>query len=26
VAALKRAEHEDYYDRHTDFSPFSLRT
>jgi len=26
VAALKRAEHEDYYDRHTNFSPFSLRT
>jgi len=26
VAALKRAEHEDYYDRNTDFSPFSLRT
>jgi len=26
VAALKRAEHEDYYDRDTDFSPFSLRT
>jgi hypothetical protein len=26
VAALKRAEHEDYYDRSTDFSPFSLRT
>ena len=26
VAALKRAEHEDYYDRHTDFSPFSLKT
>jgi hypothetical protein len=26
VAALKRAEREDYYDRHTDFSPFSLRT
>jgi hypothetical protein len=26
VAALKRAEHEDYYDRRTDFSPFSLRT
>lgn len=26
VAALKRAEHEDYYDRHTDFSPFTLRT
>jgi len=26
VNALKRAEHEDYYDRHTDFTPFSLRT
>jgi len=26
VAALKRAEHEDYYDRQTDFSPFALRT
>jgi len=26
VAALKRAEREDYYDRNTDFSPFSLRT
>jgi queuosine precursor transporter len=26
VAALKRAEHEDYYDRHTDFSPFTLET
>jgi uncharacterized integral membrane protein (TIGR00697 family) len=26
VDALKRAEHEDYYDRHTDFTPFSLRT
>jgi uncharacterized integral membrane protein (TIGR00697 family) len=25
VAALKRAEHEDYYDRDTDFTPFSLR-
>jgi len=25
VAALKRAEQEDYYDRNTDFSPFSLR-
>jgi hypothetical protein len=24
VAALKRAEHEDYYDRHTDFNPFKL--
>ena len=26
VKALKRAEHEDYYDRDTDFNPFSLRT
>ena len=26
VAALKRAEHEDYYDRRTNFTPFSLRT
>jgi hypothetical protein len=26
VAALKRAEHEDHYDRHTDFSPFTLKT
>ncbi len=26
VAALKRAEHEDYYDRHTDFNPFALKT
>jgi len=26
VAALKRAEHEDFYDRHTDFSPFTLKT
>lgn len=25
VGALKRAEHEDYYDRETDFNPFSLR-
>ena len=25
VNALKRAEHEDYYDRNTDFNPFSLR-
>ena len=24
VAALKRAEHEDYYDRRTDFNPFKL--
>ena len=23
--ALKRAEREDYYDRNTDFTPFSLR-
>lgn len=26
VGALKRAENEDYYDRHTSFSPFSLKT
>ena len=26
VGALKRAEHEDYYDRSTSFTPFSLRT
>lgn len=26
VGALKRAEHEDYYDRKTDFTPFSLKT
>ena len=26
VGALKRAEHEDYYDRDTDFNPFTLRT
>jgi len=26
VNFLKRAEAEDYYDRHTDFTPFSLRT
>ena len=26
VAALKRAEREDYYDRHTDFNPFTLKT
>ena len=26
VNALKRAEHEDYYDRDTDFNPFSLGT
>jgi queuosine precursor transporter len=26
VNALKRAEHEDYFDRTTDFTPFSLRT
>ncbi len=25
VSALKRAEHEDYYDRDTDFTPFSLK-
>ncbi len=26
VGFLKRAEQEDYYDRNTDFSPFTLRT
>ena len=26
IAALKRAEHEDYYDRGTRFTPFSLQT
>ena len=26
VAFLKRAEHEDYYDTNTDFTPFSLQT
>jgi uncharacterized integral membrane protein (TIGR00697 family) len=26
VGVLKRAENEDYYDRHTNFSPFSLKT
>ena len=26
VGFLKRAEHEDYYDRHTNFTPFSLGT
>ena len=26
VNLLKRAEHEDYYDRHTDFTPFALTT
>jgi len=26
VAALKRAEHEDYYDRDTDFNPFTIKT
>jgi len=26
VAALKRAEHEDYYDRDTNFTPFSVST
>jgi len=25
VAWLKRAEHEDYYDRDTDFNPFTLK-
>lgn len=26
VAFLKRAEHEDYYDRHTNFNPFKIKT
>jgi uncharacterized integral membrane protein (TIGR00697 family) len=26
VNALKRAEHEDYFDHHTNFTPFSLKT
>jgi len=26
VGSLKRLEHEDYYDRHTNFTPFSLKT
>ncbi len=26
IAFLKRAENEDYFDRHTDFTPFSLKT
>lgn len=26
VKALKRAEGEDYYDRNTNFTPFSLKT
>jgi hypothetical protein len=26
VGWLKRAEHEDYYDRDTDFNPFTLKT
>jgi uncharacterized PurR-regulated membrane protein YhhQ (DUF165 family) len=26
VAFLKRVEHEDYYDRDTDFNPFTLTT
>jgi hypothetical protein len=26
VGALKRAESEDFYDRETDFTPFSLST
>jgi queuosine precursor transporter len=25
VGFLKRAEREDYYDRHTDFNPFTLK-
>ena len=26
IAGLKRVEHEDFFDRDTQFSPFSLRT
>jgi hypothetical protein len=26
VGFLKRKENEDYYDRHTNFTPFSLKT
>jgi uncharacterized PurR-regulated membrane protein YhhQ (DUF165 family) len=26
VGWLKRVEHEDYYDRNTDFNPFTLKT
>ena len=26
VGWLKRVEHEDYYDRRTDFNPFTLKT
>jgi hypothetical protein len=26
VNALKRSENEDYYDYHTEFTPFSLKT
>ncbi len=26
VGFLKRAEHEDHYDRDTDFNPFSIET
>jgi hypothetical protein len=26
VGALKKAENEDYFDRDTDFTPFSLKT
>jgi len=26
VAFLKKSEHEDYYDRNTDFSPFNITT
>jgi uncharacterized PurR-regulated membrane protein YhhQ (DUF165 family) len=26
VAALKRAENEDYYDRNTNFNPFKIET
>ena len=25
VGALKKAEHEDYYDRNTNFTPFTLK-
>jgi hypothetical protein len=25
VTALKQAEREDHYDRHTDFTPFSIK-
>ena len=26
IGFLKRVEHEDFYDRNTNFTPFSLRT